>query len=295
MTETKNEYNLFHSKYVEQMQELNNLGLKLASVEDIMRLRLEHEHKPFTLDVHSDFSTGDAILRGNKNSKEFKIELDSDLLRNISSNDQYCNGSLILTQDQYDASHGIVLKNDELCSGLYKDDFMNSRLWNVLAREDKSLMSSYFDYVVSREKWNPMWVDMSSLDASSLQALIFYGTCCSSGISCRLELPENPKSWSGSWVAITPEVKDRLQASRTKLESVVDQEVALVKPVIIAPTLDQMMQYAKPHVSEADWSVFQAGMVAPTLDQVMQYAKPLVSENNWDNFQAGLQQLYKQK
>lgn len=145
----------FYGRNVEQMPLLVSEGRTPLSVAGLMQRRLEtrnasNDIKPSWMDNYSD--TGDAFAY--HPDGRVKIVLDSQTLREMTSESKRNGGALILGEDVYNALQEEEFKKGELGkleTSLSAKDVKSHPVWRALAR-DQSLLNEYTDLIFSEAK-----------------------------------------------------------------------------------------------------------------------------------------------
>lgn len=151
---TREAYKEFYGRNTEQMSKLivdNRISMNVAQ---LMQRRLDTRNSD--ADVKSSyldnwFDTGDAVVY--HPDGRVKIVLDSQNLRDITSDNRLRNGALILTEDIYNNLPGEEFKKGKIekITELSKEAVKSHPVWKVLAR-DQGLLNDYIDYIFAEGK-----------------------------------------------------------------------------------------------------------------------------------------------
>ncbi len=137
---------------IEQMPWLTSEGRTPLSVADLMRVRLDATDGTYGFKqswFENYFDCGDVVAY--HPDGKFKIDLDSDHLRNVNPNSNIMEGSLVLPDGTYDMIDGLEFKMNEIDRYLKENpsqaNTKENPIWQALARGDKSLLSDYIDMI----------------------------------------------------------------------------------------------------------------------------------------------------
>ena len=155
LNDTKEIYREFYGRNIEQMPKLIADGRVPINVSQLMKRRLDvrnsdDEVKSSYLDNY--FDTGDAVVY--HPDGRVKIVLDSQTLREITSQSELINGALVLTEEAYNTLQGEEFEKGKLGKvneGLSREDVKAHPIWKVLARDQK-LLNDYADYIFTEGK-----------------------------------------------------------------------------------------------------------------------------------------------
>ena len=141
---------VYKGRNTEKMQELVADGRAPANVSQLMQRRLDlRNDKTGVKDFYMDnyFDTGDGVVY--HPDGRVKIVLDSQHLRDMTSESPRNGGALILGEDVYKALEGEEFKKGKLGTineRMSKADVKAHPVWKVLAR-DQGLLDDYADYI----------------------------------------------------------------------------------------------------------------------------------------------------
>jgi hypothetical protein len=152
---TREAYKEFYGRNTEQMPKLIADDRVPMNVSQLMQRRLNTQNSD--ADVKSSyldnwFDTGDAVVY--HPGGRVKIVLDSQDLRDITSDSQLRSGALVLTEDIYNNLQGEEFKKGKLGKvdeWLSREAVKSHPVWKVLAR-DQGLLNDYADYIFAEGK-----------------------------------------------------------------------------------------------------------------------------------------------
>ncbi|MEK6961188.1 MAG: hypothetical protein AABX47_08520 [Nanoarchaeota archaeon] len=152
---TTKDYDDFYGKIIEQMPLLIAQGRTPLSAADLMRQRIWALSQPEDVKNawwNNYFHIGDAILY--HHNSRVKIELDSQLLRQLNAQSELQDGLSLITDETYTSSKGKEFSRNELSldRSLSKKAILSNPLWNYLAREDPKLLKEYTEAVFEEAK-----------------------------------------------------------------------------------------------------------------------------------------------
>ena len=255
---TREAYQGFYGKKVEQMPKLIADGRVPMNVAQLMQIRLEVRNSD--TDVKSSymdnyFDTGDAVVY--HPDGRVKIVLDSQTLRDMTSKSPRSNGALILANEVYDTLQGEEFKKGKLGKvgeSLSRKDVKAHPVWKVLAIA-QGLLNDYTDFVFG--EYQQRFAKDSSLDdlklmgiysssvngtAPEMRAWFVYGLGDRSYANGRFGLDD----YDGRFVGIAPEALSApgKGASNIKAYTMADLQAvdkamkgleATVRPELLAP------------------------------------------------------------
>ncbi len=141
------EFRVFRGPINQQIPGLIAAGFVPASAAQIMHGRLEGK---LSLDVYYD--SGDAILY--HPDGRMKLVQDSQDLQRLNAKSWLHSGALVLPDGAWNTLDGIIFSREYLASSakprLSKQEVLNNRVWQWLARDDNHLLGEYADRVFSR-------------------------------------------------------------------------------------------------------------------------------------------------
>lgn len=149
-------YKEFQGRNVDQMPKLVADGRVPMNVAQLMQRRLDvrnSDSKVKSAYMDNYFDTGDAVVyhpNGN-----VKIVLDSETLRQMTSESQRNAGALVLSEDAYKALDGEEFKKgkiEKVNEWMSREEVKAHPVWKVLARENQSLLNDYTDYIFAEGK-----------------------------------------------------------------------------------------------------------------------------------------------
>jgi hypothetical protein len=152
---TREAYQEFYGRNVEQMPKLIADGRVPMSVSGLMQRRLDYRNGPAEVKsawMDNYFDTGDAVVY-HPNGR-VKIVLDSEDLRNMTPDTPRRNGALIIGEDIYRTLEGEELKKGKLGKvneWMSREDVKAHPVWRVLAR-DQALLNDYTDFIFAEGK-----------------------------------------------------------------------------------------------------------------------------------------------
>lgn len=147
---TRELFREFYGRNVEQMPLLVADGRTPMNASQLMQKRLDIRNADAELKsawMDNYFDTGDAIAY--HPDGKVKIVLDSQILREMTSQSQRNGGALVLGEDVYKALQGIEFKKGKLGNTgnwMSKADVKSHPVWKALAR-DQALLDDYADYI----------------------------------------------------------------------------------------------------------------------------------------------------
>jgi len=155
LNETKEAYKVYNGSNTKEMPKLIADGRVPISVAGLMQRRLDVRN--FDADVKTSymdnyFDTGDAVVY--HPGGRIKIVLDSQHLRDMTSESSINSGALVLTEDVYNSLNGEEFKKGKLGKTgdwLSKEDVKAHPVWKALAR-DQTLLNDYTDYIFTEGK-----------------------------------------------------------------------------------------------------------------------------------------------
>ncbi|MEK6960889.1 MAG: hypothetical protein AABX47_06975 [Nanoarchaeota archaeon] len=139
-------YTYFPGTLIEQMPILIAQGMTPISAADLMRQRIWALSQPTEVKIlwwNNHFHLGDAVLY--HPDGKIKIELDSQLLRQLNAQSKLQDGQLGIDSETYLSSRGKEFDGKEISPlglPLSKTSILAHPLWNYLARE-KELLEEY--------------------------------------------------------------------------------------------------------------------------------------------------------
>ena len=148
-------FEVYKGKNTEQMPKLIADGRVPANVSQLMQRRLDlRNDKTGVKNFYRGnyFATGDGVVY--HPDGRVKIVLDSQHLRDMTSESPRNGGALILSEDVYKALEGEEFKKGKLGKtgeSMSKADVKAHPLWKVLARDQK-LLNDYADYIFTEGK-----------------------------------------------------------------------------------------------------------------------------------------------
>lgn len=169
---TREAYQEFYGKNVEQMPKLIADGRVPMNVSQLMQKRLDvrssdAEVKSSYIDNY--FDTGDAVAY--HPDGRVKIVLDSQTLRDMTPESHRNGGALVLTEDVYNALQGEEFKKGKLGKvndGLSRADVRAHPVWKALAR-NQGLLNDYTDFIFG--EYQPRFAKDSALDDLKLMGI----------------------------------------------------------------------------------------------------------------------------
>ncbi len=204
-------FEVYEGANTKAMPKLRADGRVPANVSQIMQRRLDLRNddtgvKSFYMDKY--FDTGDAVVY--HPDGRVKVVLDSQHLRDMTSDTPRNGGALIIGEDVYNVLEGEEFKKGKLGKTgdwMSKKDVKAHPVWKVLAR-DQALLDDYADYIFaeSKEKFgydNGMGIFVSSAngDTPEMRAWYVYGLGDGSGADGGVDLV----SGGGRLLGIAPE------------------------------------------------------------------------------------------
>ncbi len=143
----------FEGDYMEKMPLLVQVGLRPATMEEIMQLRLE---ETLSFDRYYDSSTGIAYAGDNKD--KFKLIPSSKDLIGVNPKTELYSGGIILTPEQYQAIQAQELTREDALFNqrLTEKQVLKHPAWLAAVNNDKELLRDYTSEVfrLSRELYN---------------------------------------------------------------------------------------------------------------------------------------------
>ena len=245
LNETVEVYKEFYGRNVEQMPKLIAEGRIPMSVAGLMQRRLEVRNSD--ADVKSSyldnyFDTGDAVVY--HPDGRVKIVLDSQTLRDMTSESPRSNGALILANEVYDTLQGEEFEKENLGKineRLLREDAKAHPVWKVLAR-DQTLLNDYVDYIFAERNQRfhydtAMGVFLDSKgDNPKLRAWYFDRLGGRSNVISGDDLdnddgrfagylaPEAPQNFSEKEKIIRPNLEQVLELRKSYVPSVLQEE-----------------------------------------------------------------------
>ena len=183
-------YNEFYGRVTKQMPRLVAEGRTPASVADVLERRLHSDLQDWE---NNYFFTGDAIAY--HPDKKFKIVLDAELLRNLTSKSDVSKGTLVLPDGLYESlqSEEFLYKDVKNLLGeeLFQKEILQHPLWKAVAR-DQALLEEYVPkmFAEMKERWNykenmGVYLDSLGVESPKLRALVVNGFVDGSGLDGR--------------------------------------------------------------------------------------------------------------
>ncbi|MFA5953287.1 MAG: hypothetical protein WC812_01715 [Candidatus Pacearchaeota archaeon] len=137
------------------IEDMKKEGYYPQSIKDLMQNRMECTQEGYPQIIYSASDTKDAIAYNSKG--DAKIILDSEKITsmNYQTKFKHPNTSLPITNNEWEELSGknvLFIQKDQISSlensAYYsKEEILDSREWNFLARDSKTL-SNYFDYIL---------------------------------------------------------------------------------------------------------------------------------------------------
>ncbi|MEK6960550.1 MAG: hypothetical protein AABX47_05220 [Nanoarchaeota archaeon] len=242
---TTKDYDDFSGKIIEQMPLLIAQGRTPLSAADLMRQRIWALSQPEDVKNawwNNYFHLGDAVLY--HPDGKIKIELDSQLLRQLNAQSQLQNGLSLITDETYITSKGKEFSRDELLpldTPLGKTAILSNPLWNYLAREDK-LLKEYTEAVFEEGKQFDYDSNMGIYLRIAPKSTPLAGALCVYGFNGGSNLggDDGLDSGSGRLVGVAPEAhgENKTCAKRTAQKQ--------------APTLDLVLRTIEQYTAPAN-------------------------------------------
>jgi len=236
----------FQGKIIEQMPLLIAEGRTPISAAELMRQRIWALSQPTEIKNawwNNYFHLGDAILY-HPNGK-IKVELDSQLLRQLNAQSKLQNGLLLIDDPRYTSSKGKEFDRNELTplhTPLSKTAIYASPLWNCISREDKELLKEYTEAVFEEAKQFNYDSNMGIYLRTAPDSTPSAGALCVDGVNDRSNLDGsyNLGDSYGRFVGVAPEAhgEKKMCAKRTARKS--------------APSLDQILNAIEPFTAPAN-------------------------------------------
>jgi len=212
---TREAYQEFYGRNVEQMPKLVADGRVPMNVSQLMQRRLDVRNSDKAVKgsyMDNYFDTGDAVVY--HPDGRVKIVLDSQTLRDMTPESQRVGGALIIGEDVYNTLEEEEFKKGKLGKvneQMSREDVKSHPVWKALAR-DQGLLNDYADYIFAEGKERfgydtAMGVYPDSAgDNPKLRAWFVYG----------LEVRSDADGWldldnlCGRFVGIAPEAPNAL-------------------------------------------------------------------------------------